>query len=329
MKRLFCVLGLFLCLSWAYTVNAAQQRYFQFTYTVTVTDVPTDAKKVQLWLPYPTSNSHQIIDDMRINSPYPIRITREPEYGNSILYVEANTPPKTSAFTVQMQFTVLRKEYISEESASQKLSQRLRQRLLLPDKLVPLGGPVAQLSAQTTQGKRATTEKSRAIYDYVTRTMSYDKSGTGWGNGDALYACDAKRGNCTDFHSLIIGMARVANIPGLFEIGFPIPKDQSAGEIGGYHCWAELYVDGKGWIPMDSSEASKHPETFDYFYGNLCENRIQFTKGRDIILQPSQAGPPINYFIYPYVEVDSKLHAGIVKKFSFRDLPTPAWAKNE
>ena len=327
MKHLFYALGLFLCLCTLKPADAAKQRYFQFTYTTTVTDISVDAQKVQLWLPFPTSDAHQIIDDMRINSPYPIRITREPEYGNAILYIEANVPLKTSAFSVQMQFTVLRKEYMSEESASQELNKRLRQRLLQPDQLVPITGPIVQLSAQTTQGKQSPAAKSRAIYDFVTQTMIYDKSGVGWGRGDALYACDAKRGNCTDFHSLIIGMARAANIPSLFEIGFPIPKDKSAGEIGGYHCWAELYVDGKSWIPVDSSEASKYPETFDYFYGNLCENRVQFTKGRDLVLQPPQAGPPINYFIYPYVEVDGKTHDSVVKQFTFRDFPIPAWAK--
>ena len=25
----------------------------------------------------------------------------------------------------------------------------------------------------------------------------------------------------------------------------------------GYHCWAEFYVKGKGWIPVDASDASK------------------------------------------------------------------------
>ena len=327
MKRLLYALTLLLCVNLTTRSQAANQRYFQFTYTTTVTNFPTDAQKVQLWLPYPTSDAHQIIDDMRIDSPYPIRITREPEYGNTILYIEAQTPVKPT-FTVQMQFNVLRKEYIAEATTSQAVDTQLRHRLLQPDRLVPIGGQIAALSSQTTQAKAAPATKARAIYEYVTQTMRYDKSGEGWGRGDALYACDAKQGNCTDFHSLIIGMARAAEIPGLFAIGFPIPKGQPAGEIGGYHCWAELYVDGSGWLPMDSSEASKHPETFDYFFGTLCENRVQFTKGRDLILHPPQAGPPLNYFIYPYVEVDGKVHGGVTKQFTFKDLPLPNWAKN-
>jgi len=57
-------------------------------------------------------------------------------------------------------------------------------------------------------GSKTPLAKARAIYNYVIATMRYDKSGTGWGNGDAIWACTAKRGNCTDFHSLFIGMMR-------------------------------------------------------------------------------------------------------------------------
>ena len=76
-----------------------------------------------------------------------------------------------------------------------------------------------------------------------------DKTGTGWGRGDALYACEARRGNCTDFHALVIGMARSVGIPARFAIGLPLPPGRGTGEVAGYHCWAELYVAGRGWVP--------------------------------------------------------------------------------
>ncbi len=160
--------------------------------------------------------------------------------------------------------------------------------------------------------------KARAIYDYVIATMRYDKSGTGWGNGDAIWACTAKRGNCTDFHSLFIGMMRGAGIPARFEIGFPLPEDQHGGTIPGYHCWAQFYVEPYGWIPVDASEAWKHPEKKNYFFGAHDDNRLQFSVGRDIRLDPPQQGEPLNYFIYPYAEVDGKPLA-LESKFSFQD----------
>jgi Transglutaminase-like superfamily len=127
-----------------------------------------------------------------------------------------------------------------------------------------------------------------------------------------------KRGNCTDFHSLFIGMMRAAGIPARFEIGFPLPADQHDGPIPGYHCWAQFYVEPYGWIPVDASEAWKHPDKKDYFFGAHDDNRLQFTVGRDIRLNPAQQSDPLNYFIYPYAELDGKPFA-LESKFSFRD----------
>jgi transglutaminase-like putative cysteine protease len=149
--------------------------------------------------------------------------------------------------------------------------------------------------------------------------MKYDKTGEGWGHGDTLWACDSKHGNCTDFHSVFISMARAEKIPARFEIGFPIPADKHSAEIPGYHCWAEFYLNSTGWVPVDISEAWKHPEKHDYFFGAHDVNRVQFTVGRDLKLRPAQDGPPLNYFIYPYVEIGGKDYPNVSIAFSFED----------
>jgi len=205
------------------------------------------------------------------------------------------------------------------------LPYKERQQDLQPDALVPTTGLPADLAAKVTEGKTQPLDKARAIYDYVFTTMKYDKSGTGWGHGDVLYACDAKKGNCTDFHSLFIAMARSLGIPARFEIGFPLPPDQHSAEIAGYHCWSDFYIEGKGWIPVDISEAWKHPEKHDYFFGSHDVNRVQFSMGRDLRLNPAQAGKPLNYFVYPYVEVEGEEYPNVSLAFSFADVgPTVA-----
>ena len=197
-------------------------------------------------------------------------------------------------------------------------------RYLLPDKLVPIDGQIAELSAGQTKGATNPLEKARKIYDYVIATMHYDHDGNGWGHGDAIYACTAKHANCTDFHSLFIAMARAAGVPARFEIGFPLPADSHSGAISGYHCWAEFYVDGIGWIPIDASEAWKHKEKINYFFGGLDTNRVMFSLGRDLRLNPSQQGDALNYFVYPYAELDGKPFDELKRQFSFQDDVAPA-----
>jgi hypothetical protein len=46
---------------------------------------------------------------------------------------------------------------------------------------------------------------------------------------------------------------------------------------------------------------------------------VQFSTGRDITLSPKQDGPALNYFVYPYVEVDGKLYEKLDKRFSFEE----------
>jgi hypothetical protein len=56
---------------------------------------------------------------------------------------------------------------------------------------------------------------------------------------------------------------------------------------------------------VSKSQRSFHA-TKDLKFGNLTEDRVIFGVGRDIDWRPRQAGPPLNFFVYPYVEVDDE-----------------------
>jgi transglutaminase-like putative cysteine protease len=315
----------------AFSWVSAPVRNFEFTYITKIPALPADAKISRIWIPLPQSDLNQAISGMKIESPSPFATRNDSEYRNVYVYLEIPAAKGAVPAEVRVTFQAARQEHVVALGGSPNVTNakggngagtaadsRELKRFLEPDRRVPLAGTIAELSAEQTNGIQDPLAKARAIYDYVIATMRYDKSGTGWGNGDAIWACTAKRGNCTDFHSLFIGMMRAAGIPARFEIGFPLPADQHAGAIAGYHCWAEFYVAPYGWIPVDASEAWKHPEKKNYFFGAHDDNRVQFTVGRDIRLDPAQQGEPLNYFIYPYAEVDGKPLA-LESKFSFQD----------
>jgi transglutaminase-like putative cysteine protease len=303
--------------------TSAPLRVFEFTYLTRIPALPAGARTARVWIPLPQSNQYQSIGDVQIRTPFAYTEHRDSEYGNEYLYIDIPAAKITEPAEVRVSFDATRREHrvaLDPHAAAAQSDPPPPdlQRFLEPDRRVPIQGVIADLSAQQTRGVQDPLAKARAIYDFVIATMRYDKSGTGWGNGDAIWACTAKRGNCTDFHSLFIGMMRAAGIPARFEIGFPLPSDQHDGAIPGYHCWAEFYVEPYGWIPVDASEAWKHPDKKDYFFGANDDNRVQFTIGRDIRLDPPQHGDPLNYFIYPYAEVDGKPFA-LDSKFSFQD----------
>ena len=75
-----------------------------------------------------------------------------------------------------------------------------------------------------------------------------------------------------------------------------------------------------GWVPVDASEAWKDPSRKDYFFGAHDEHRVHFTTGRDLALDDDRQGEPLNYFIYPWAEVDGEPVEPLEKRFWFRDL---------
>jgi len=333
MKSIKIAVSVFACIIavavWARTPRSApvpvnpQTRTFEFTYVARIPALAPDAKVSRIWIPLPQSDSFQTISALKIDGPFTYARRRDPEYGNEYLFLEVPSAKIAEPAELRVSFQATRFEHrVALDAHAVNVSASANppslQRFLEPDRRVPIQGTIAELSAQEIQGMQDPLAKARAIYNYVLATMRYDKSGTGWGNGDAIWACTEKRGNCTDFHSLFIGMMRAAGIPARFEIGFSIPTDQHDGAIAGYHCWAEFYIDRYGWIPVDASEAWKHPDKRDYFFGAHDDNRLQFTVGRDIRLNPPQHGEPLNYFIYPYAEVDGK-PLPLQSKFSFSD----------
>ena len=320
MLRKICVLLPLFALSLA--ALAQDSRHFTFHYAFTVKNL-TSGKKVRVWIPAAHSDEYQEVKIVSAKGDLPLKRTSESKYGNEIYFAEASSSTQ-SELHFDLEYDVVRHERVALHPAAQvvaaSLTSRERQEDLQPDALVPITGLPADLAVRVTEGKTQPLDKARAIYDYVFTTMKYDKTGTGWGHGDVLYACDAKKGNCTDFHSLFIAMARSQGIPARFEIGFPLPPDKHSAEIAGYHCWSDFYIEGKGWIPVDISEAWKHPEKRDYFFGSHDVNRVQFSLGRDLRLSPAQDGKPLNYFVYPYVEVDGQEYPNVSLAFSFADM---------
>src|SRR5205085_5351925 len=101
-----------------------------------------------------------------------------------------------------------------------------REFFLRADRMVPTSGKaLALLDNQELSSDKLSL--ARQLYDIVDDHVTYKKEGTGWGRGDTNWVCDSGYGNCTDFHSLFISLARSQGLPSRFEIGFSIPTDKT------------------------------------------------------------------------------------------------------
>jgi transglutaminase-like putative cysteine protease len=281
-------------------VSPPEPRTFTFTYEAEITGLPA-GQTVRVWVPVPPTDAEQTAEVLDRTAPGTSRLTREPEYGNRIWYVEA-APDAGGTLKLSARYKITRRP-----AAAGQLDVPNLERLLKPDRLVPTDGkPVSLIAGRKLPADPA--EKARSLYDVVFGHMKYRKDLDGWGRGDAVWACDSKGGNCSDFHSLFISLARSQGLPARFEMGFGLPVEKGKGEVGGYHCWARVKA-GDTWLPVDVSEASKLGAKPGDYFGTLPPNRVLFSVGRDITLEPRQAGEPLNFFIDPHVEVGGKPHS--------------------
>lgn len=307
-------------------VAAEDVRRFEFAYTATIGPFDAVDSPVDVFVPLAVSSDRQRLLGDEIDAPVEGRIEREAVYGNR--YWHGRFEPEPGA-QVTVRVTTRVERPVSArpaptESRPLTAPERARfARYLEPNARVVVDHPMLDPIRDEIRGATATGDPARTvrgIYDWVSENVEYKKIGTGWGNGDTFWACNERYGNCTDFHALFISLARSEGIPARFEMGFPVPSDRADGRIAGYHCWVRFYLPEAGWLPIDASEASKHPEQREALYGAQPADRIHFSTGRDLRLGERHRGRALNYFVYPYVEVDGKPFEGPIERaFSYRE----------
>ncbi len=274
-------------------INGADE--FEFVYRVKLPQITGDAR---LWLPLASSDTFQRVEVKSITAPERWRELHEREYGNKVLFL--NTSPADSGQTIEVRYRVKR-----FEKSAYAVREPMAEKYLKPERLVPANETFRSIAEEVTRGKTNDLARARAIYDHVSEKLRYARYGPGWGRGDAVYACDARSGNCSDFHAYFIALARAAGIPARFAIGAAIPSERNDGGIDGYHCWAEFFADGK-WVPVDISEANKNSSLADYYFGHHPANRFELSEGRDLVVEPGPASGPINLLAYAVMEMNGQ-----------------------
>ena len=279
---------------------------FEFSYEATLPEIEGVAR---MWLPLAGSDEFQTVRVTRILAPGKQELLRDGTYGNQVLCLSLD--PGASGRTVEIRYDVERLEKSAYEGTAAGAL-----RYLQAEQRVPADAKIAATARAAVAGKGDDLMRARALYDLVIDEMRYRKCGEGWGQGDALHACSALQGNCTDFHSYFIALARAVGIPARFAIGAAIPSERDEGGVDGYHCWAEFFAEGKWW-PVDISEANKFTALSAYYFGHHPANRFEFSRGRDLVVVPGPSSGPINFLAYPVLEIDGKVAKAEIK-FSFR-----------
>ena len=312
-------------------------RDVELKYTCEVFDVPADAHSVDLWIPVLADNDRQKVRLLNESSLGEGRFTADKKFGNKIYYrrygaplaaaVDGDTDSSAArSIKVELLYDVEVREATVEAakklvSSSQITPGPEMAPYLEASKMIPIKGRITDLAQGIDLPDGEPLRAGRKIYDYLVDTMTYNYQAPGAGKGNAVWACDSKTGDCTDYHSVFIGVCRWRGIPADHVFGLPIPPDKPEGDIKYCHCWARYWVADVGWIPIDASRADKFPGEREYYFGTIGSTWITIAHGRDVILDPPQQGEPINMFETPYAEVDGKPYAKVRWLGHYKDRP--------
>lgn len=274
-------------------------------------------RDVRLWLPYPPSDEYQTVELVDVEGNFTTHtFATVPHFGTPALYAEwyqmKNKP------SLSLTFRVTRKEVRKKQGhATDQCSYEDIEQWLKPAAAGIDTADLNSLARTLTQSRTTELELARAIYEYIVENFERDPLTPGCGLGDVQATLDRKKGKCVDLHSVLVSLARAAGLPAREVMGIRIPKGSRGLMTDAYHCWAELYVPDIGWIPLDPSDvvkarleqnlpAEQLEQLREYYFGAVDANRIALGTGRNVLLHPQQTGGRLNYFMYPYAEIEGR-----------------------
>jgi hypothetical protein len=121
-------------------------------------------------------------------------------------------------------------------------------------------------------------EKALKIYEYLCRELSY---GSFTDNEDKTNdIIKNKKAHCGQYAYSFVRLCREAGIPARrcsgFSFSYNTGKKKQA-EVSG-HNWAEFYVEGIGWIPVDPTKGDKKDSRKQYYFGAVDNARLCVSK---------------------------------------------------
>lgn len=166
----------------------------------------------------------------------------------------------------------------------------IRAAYTLPTPLIPSDdGEIAKLAARIVAKEKNPYLQARRLYEWLTAQGGITAQPVSHG------AREAAAGAGADAYAaalLFCAMARSLEIPAIPVSGFLVDRSRKATR----HFWAEFWIDGFGWVPVDPALGSgAAPESFSlrsdaasYYFGNLDNQRITFSRGQT---GPTQMDP--------------------------------------
>jgi transglutaminase-like putative cysteine protease len=298
--------------------HAAAKGWREFEITTRV-DLKDSATAVRLWLPVPQDAlDYQRLIDLSWRSPVATHVLWEATSRAPIVAAAWMEPGIAREIEVIARVATRDRSGFYPDASQEELAEYLK-----PTASSPNDGVVLARAREIVGARTAPLDKARAIYDWIVDNTfrRAETRGCGLGNIAFMLETGDLGGKCADINSLYVGLARAAGLPARDFFGIRVADSnvtKSLGKSGditrAQHCRAEVYIDRKGWFPVDPADvrkvvleeslpidSDKVKALRERLFGNREMNWVGFNYARDFTL-PGQQDGPIGFLMYPYAE---------------------------
>jgi transglutaminase-like putative cysteine protease len=262
---------------------------YRTVFTVTVKNDGFTLNHLIVYQPRPIEWDGQKEMNIESVSPEPTGKTEDPVFGNGLYYWDLTNhfPGNGESLEFKMQFTFTSYEITAHinpnDIQSYDTTSPLFKLYTRPEEFIESADPqIIGLADQIAAGEENPYLLAKKFYDYIVENAHYRLVGKGLLGAKALL--NNGEGECGDYSALFIALSRAKGIPARSVVGYwAITGAEQT------HVWAEFYLEGIGWVPVDPTigQQSKAKET--YYFGNMDNQRVILEKGFNIPMEP--AGP--------------------------------------
>lgn len=240
-------------------VEVLDRREYHVSQTITlVNEGPGQPEKQTLWAAlihdlHPYQQVHWL--EVSPSNYQPVT----DEYGNVYAEFDFSDHPSGETITVQIDYEMSVNELLYDVSACEgSLPDDYTQPELHIESMNP---QIVTLARALSRNQETVCNQVRTFYDYVGSELVYSFNGRDWGAQAALGPMGA---DCTEYTSLLMALSRSQGIPARYFGGLLYLKDDTESLARLEHVWADVYMPGIGWVPIDPTlgRSSIYRETY-------------------------------------------------------------------
>jgi hypothetical protein len=261
-------------------------RKYRVEFSSTLSNRGFTPDRLYVYLPRPVEWDGQqgvVIEDI---SPRPAKQGMDPVFGNGLLYWDllSGWPGSGQSLEYRVVFS-----FTAYATTAQINPQDVRPydpadplvaRYTRPEPFIESTDPqIVAIATSVAAGETNPYFLAGRLYHYVVDNAHYALVGRGLLGAKALL--DNGEGECGDFSALFIALARARGIPARPVVGYWAisGKNQT-------HVWAEFYLEGIGWVPVDPTIGQQSDAKEAYYFGSMDNQRVILEKGFNIPLDP-------------------------------------------